>query len=145
MAIPYPYDRTGAQADVAGGGAVPGERGVFTWLRNGSMYQRAMRLDGVFMNSAKVRSMAVLSDGVARHTTVHSGGTQTVSNGGLADGIVVNSGGRVYVSSGGTAADVSVNIHGQVTAYSGAAVSGGEVNPSGTIALSGGASAAGDT
>jgi len=143
MAIPYPYDRTGARTDVAGGGAVPGERGVFTWLRNGSMYQRAMRLEGVFLNSAKVRSMAVLSDGVAIHTTVHSGGTQTVSSGGLADGAVVNSGGRMVVSSGGTARNVSINYNGYVSAYGGGAViSGGEINSSGTIYLLSGAEAA---
>ena len=89
MIIPYPYDRTGAGAATASGGAVLGERGVFTWLRDGKLYQRAMELDGVFLNSAKVRSMAVLSDGTARNTTVHTGGTQTILNGGVAEGVTV--------------------------------------------------------
>ena len=146
MKIPYPYNRTGAGPETASGGPVPGERGVFTWLRNGGMYQRGMTLDGVFLDSAKVRSMAVLSDGTALHTTAHYGGTQTVLSGGLADGVVVNSGGRMVVSSGGTARDVSINYNGYASAYGeGAVISGGEINSSGTIQLLSGAQASGIT
>ena len=146
MKIPYPYNRTGAGPETASGGPVPGERGVFTWLRNGGMYQRGMTLDGVFLDSAKVRSMAVLSDGTALHTTAHYGGTQTVLSGGLADGVVVNSGGRMVVSSGGTARDVSINYNGYASAYGeGAVISGGEINSSGTIQLLSGAEASGIT
>ena len=141
MIIPYPYDRTGAGA-TASGGAVLGERGVFTWLRDGRLYQRAMTVRGAFLDSAKVRSMSVLSDGTALHTTAHAGGTQTVSNGGLADGVVVNSGGRLFVSSGGTAASVSVNLYGSVTVQGGV-LSGGEVNSGGTAYLSSSATADG--
>ena len=92
MIIPYPYDRTGAGAAVPSGGAVLGERGVFTWLRDGKLHQRSMEIDGVFLNSAKVRSMAVLSDGTARNTTVHTGGTQTILDGGVAEGVTVTVG-----------------------------------------------------
>ena len=50
MIIPYPYDRTGAGAAIPSGGAVLGERGVFTWLRDGRLYQRAMTVRGAFLD-----------------------------------------------------------------------------------------------
>ena len=142
MIIPYPYDRTGAGATIPSGGTVLGERGVFTWLKDGKLYQRAMELDGVFLNSAKVRSMAVLSDGTARNTTVHTGGTQTILNGGVAEGVTVTVGGRVFVSSGGAASDVSVNSGATATVSSGGLVSGCEINAYRSMALMQGGTAA---
>ena len=134
MLIPYQYNKMAAGATVVDPNrAKYGERGVFTFLRNGSCNQSCMTMQGRYLISSNVSRMEVFSDGAAIRTTVNYGASIFVREGGAISSTVVNSNGNVQVSSGGFAKDTELNYNGYLYVSPGASANGGNVHSYGRV------------
>ena len=129
MIIPYQYNKMAAGAVVNDPNrAKYGERGVFTFLQNGSCNQSCMTIQNRYLVSSNISRMEVSSAGAAIRTTVNYGASIFVRNGGMVSSTVINSNGNVQVSSGGTAVDTELNYYGYLHVSPGGTAIGGNIH-----------------
>ena len=74
MIIPYQYNKMGAGGVVTGPNPKRYERGVFTFLSNGSCNQSGMTIRNAYLTYSRTSRMEVFSDGIAMNATVNNGG-----------------------------------------------------------------------
>lgn len=134
MIIPYQYNKMAAGAVVNDPNrAKYGERGVFTFLQNGSCNQSCMTIQNRYLVSSGISRMDVSSAGTAIRTTVNYGASIFVREGGMVSSTVINSNGNVQISSGGTAVNTELNYYGYLYVSPGGTAVGGNVHSNGRV------------